>query len=133
MRNVLVFRYNGTIEEFTVPAGGAGLYFFYTIFFAENQEIAHFLIRINDQPICQAGSDMDSSGTNDNGTPSCAALATLVEGIEHVPTLNKSRVGVAQHKFRSQHRSDSIQGTDYIDNYFFLNLKVSRAKIENPK
>ena len=31
------------------------------------------------------------------------------------------------------HRSDSIQGTDYIANYFFLNLKVSRAKIENPK
>ena len=31
------------------------------------------------------------------------------------------------------HRSDSIQGTDYIANYFFLNLKVSKAKIENPK
>ena len=31
------------------------------------------------------------------------------------------------------HRSDSIQGTDYIASYFFLNLKVSRAKIENPK
>ena len=31
------------------------------------------------------------------------------------------------------HRSDPIQGTDYIANYFFLNLRVSRAKIENPK
>ena len=31
------------------------------------------------------------------------------------------------------HRSDSIQGTDYIANYFFLNLRVSRAKIQNPK
>ena len=28
------------------------------------------------------------------------------------------------------HMSDSIQGTDYIATYFFLNLKVSRAKIE---
>ena len=31
------------------------------------------------------------------------------------------------------HRHDSIQGTDYIVNYFFLNLRVSRAKIENLK
>ena len=32
-----------------------------------------------------------------------------------------------------KHRSGSIQGTDHIANYFFLNLKVFRAKIENPK
>ena len=31
------------------------------------------------------------------------------------------------------HGSDSIQGTDYIANYFFLNLRVSKAKIENLK
>ena len=31
------------------------------------------------------------------------------------------------------HRRDSIQGTDYVANYFFLNVKVSRAKIENLK
>ena len=29
------------------------------------------------------------------------------------------------------HRRDSIQGTDYIVNPFFLNLKVSRITIEN--
>ena len=28
-----------------------------------------------------------------------------------------------------KHRRDSIQGTDYIANYFFLNLTVSRANI----
>ena len=28
-------------------------------------------------------------------------------------------------------RRDSIQGTDYIANPFFLNLKVSRTTIEN--
>ena len=32
----------------------------------------------------------------------------------------------------AQHRPDSIQGTDYIANYF-LNLRVSGAKIENLK
>ena len=31
------------------------------------------------------------------------------------------------------HRRDSIQGTDYIATYFFLNLRISRAKIENLK
>ena len=31
------------------------------------------------------------------------------------------------------HRCDSIQGTDYIATYFFLNLRISRAKIENLK
>ena len=36
-------------------------------------------------------------------------------------------------KGRLLHRRDSIQGTDYIATYFFLNLKVSRAKIENLK
>ena len=33
---------------------------------------------------------------------------------------------------QTKHRSDSIQGTDYITNYF-LNLRVSRTKIENLK
>ena len=31
------------------------------------------------------------------------------------------------------HRSDPIQGTDFIANYFFLNLSVSRTNIENLK
>ena len=31
------------------------------------------------------------------------------------------------------HRRDSIQGTEYIANYFFLNLKVSGPKIQNLK
>ena len=32
---------------------------------------------------------------------------------------------------KPEHRRDSIQGTDYIANPFFLNLKVSRTTIEN--
>ena len=31
------------------------------------------------------------------------------------------------------HRRDSIQGTDYIANPFFLNLKVLRTTVENLK
>ena len=34
---------------------------------------------------------------------------------------------------RFNHRRDSIQGTDYIATYFFLNLRISKAKIENLK
>ena len=33
--------------------------------------------------------------------------------------------------FPHTHRRDSIQGTDYITNPFFSNLKVSRTMIEN--
>ena len=32
---------------------------------------------------------------------------------------------------KPNHRHDSIQGTDYIANPFFLNLKVSRKMIQN--
>ena len=32
---------------------------------------------------------------------------------------------------RIEHRCDSIQGTDYIANPFFVNLRVSKTKIEN--
>ena len=35
--------------------------------------------------------------------------------------------------YESTHRRDSIQGTDYIANYFFLNLRVSWTKNENLK
>ena len=44
----------------------------------------------------------------------------------------RSRVDLAVND-QQLHMSDSIQGTDYIATYFFLNLKVSRAKIENLK
>ena len=32
-----------------------------------------------------------------------------------------------------RHRLVSLQGPDYTANYFFLNLRVSRTKIENQK
>ena len=79
-KNILVFRYNSTTGEFTVPAGGAGLYFFYTNFLADEQEFADFRIRLNGGQICVAYADMNNVGVNDNGTPSCAVLAILAEG-----------------------------------------------------
>ena len=56
-------------------------------FFADEHEGAHFRIRVNDQPICQASCDMTNSAA-DNGTPSCAAVATLTEGTENIPALH---------------------------------------------
>ena len=84
----LEFRYNSTTGEFTVPAAGAGLYFFYTNFFADEQDFVDFFIRVNGQNICGAFADMNNIGVNDNGTPSCAAVATLAEGIK---ILHKSK------------------------------------------
>ena len=36
-------------------------------------------------------------------------------------------------RVKSVHRRDSIQVTDYVANYFFMNLKVSRVNIEDLK
>ena len=40
------------------------------------------------------------------------------------------KVGLVKYRLIT-HRRDSIQGTDYIANYFVLNLRVSRTTIEN--
>ena len=74
-------RYNSETGQFTVPVGGAGLYFFYTSFFAQDEQFADFLIRVNGTAICQAECDGNEAGTNDNGAPSCAAVTTLTEGM----------------------------------------------------
>ena len=81
-KELLVFRYNSTTGQFVVPTGGAGLYFLYTNFLADEQEFANFFIRVNDQAICGAFSDMNDIGVNDNGTPSCGSVAILIEGIK---------------------------------------------------
>ena len=65
-----------------------------------------------------------------SGTP--AIVATQEEGLLPVWVLDFGQLYQAApvHPF---HRRDSIQGTDYIANYFFLNLRVSRAKIKKSK
>ena len=46
--------------------------------------------------------------------------------------LQRDMCGLSEHD-QSYHRWDSSQGTDYIANDFFSNVRVSRTKIENLK
>ena len=72
-------RYDNTTGQFTVPAGGAGLYFLYTNLYSDDENLADFVIRVNGAAVCEGSSDMNQS-PGDNGTPSCGAVAVLTEG-----------------------------------------------------
>ena len=50
-------------------------------FWADDQEFAHFTIRVNGDILCYGDADMTSSGSDDNGEPSCAGVVTLNEGM----------------------------------------------------
>ena len=74
------FRYDSSTGEFTVPAGGAGLYFIYTNLYADDEKVADFVVQVNGVDLCEASSDMNHS-PGDNGTPSCGAVTILAEGM----------------------------------------------------
>ena len=75
-------RYDSTTGQFTVPVGGAGLYFLYTNFYDNDEKFADFIIRVNSVAVCEGSSDLNQS-PGDNGTPSCGAVAVLAEGTMH--------------------------------------------------
>ena len=66
--------------RFTVPVGEAGLYYFYTDLYTNDPEDLYFAIRVNEQFLCRAILDIFAEGPNDNGSPSCGAVALLEEG-----------------------------------------------------
>ena len=65
-----------------MPSGGAGLYFFYTNFYADDSKVTDFVIRVNGAELCNAKADMDGASA-DNGIPSCGAVIVLAEGTNH--------------------------------------------------
>ena len=76
-----IYRYNSSTGLFTVPSGGAGLYFLYINFYADDMKIVDFVIRVNGGQVCYARGDQNNEGgAGDNATPSCAAVTTLLEG-----------------------------------------------------
>ena len=77
-------RYDSSTGQFTVPPGGAGLYFLYVNFFTAPLQDVDFGIRVNGQLLCSAHSDMDSANGNDRGTPSCGAVAALTDGTANI-------------------------------------------------
>ena len=64
-----------------MPQDEAGLYYFYTDLYTNDPEDLYFAIRVNEQFLCRAALDIRAEGPDDNGSPSCGAVALLTEGI----------------------------------------------------
>ena len=63
-----------------MPSGGDGLYYLYVNLYAAEQRYTVFTVRVNEVAVCEARADQDHASGDDNGTPSCGAVATLVKG-----------------------------------------------------
>ena len=77
---------------FTVPSGGAGLYYFYVNFWSTEGENAIFDVRVNEVLRCRAESDEAVTTPDDNGTPSCGFVTTLSEGKSLFDSLTSSSI-----------------------------------------
>ena len=64
---------------FTVPAGGAGLYYFNTHVTGADGEYSWFHLKKNDVTLCSMLPDANNGG-NDHPAASCAATVELNEG-----------------------------------------------------
>ena len=90
--------YNSGTGVFTVPTGGAGLYYFFAHFAFEHNrgDFASFAIRKNGAVLALAFND-DISGSGDTGSSSCGAATVLEEGESNEPPFliqvtNKHRI-----------------------------------------
>ena len=78
---VASYRYNSETGQFTVPPGGAGLYFFHIDMWVVGGELARFVITVNGVELCKAESDTTYTGDpSDDQATSCGAIALLEEG-----------------------------------------------------
>lgn len=77
---VLPCRYDPQTGKFTVPPGGAGLYYFSTYLLIGNGEYGRFIIRVNENILCTAIGDESSNAGNDVPQATCSALTQLEEG-----------------------------------------------------
>ncbi len=74
-------RYNKSTGAFTVPPGGAGLYYFSTHLSIQwGQHAAFHMKKNNDEAICKALGDNDNNGAGDAAQGFCSGLAQLEEG-----------------------------------------------------
>ena len=65
---------------FTVPSGGAGLYYFYVHVLVSVGEEADFRLEKNHELLCGLLGDNSAGGARDYDTGTCAATVMLDEG-----------------------------------------------------
>lgn len=75
------FRYDRRTGTFTVPSGGAGLYYFSIYLLVGNGEYGRFSIRVNAEILCTAYGDESSNSGNDQPQATCSGLFLLLEGM----------------------------------------------------
>ena len=75
-------RYNSSTGEFTVPSGGAGLYFLYVNFWVIGGKWVRFYVKLNNSDVCKAEIDTRATGsTADRYHAASGALTILTEGM----------------------------------------------------
>ena len=75
-------RYNSSMGEFTVPSGGAWLYFLYVNFYVIGGKYVLFDVKVNNSQVCKVEVDTVATGsTADRYQADSGALTLLREGI----------------------------------------------------
>ena len=87
--------YDGATGEFTVPSGGAGLYYIYAHFLFQTGKLVWIRMQVNDVDLCVAFEDGVNAPSYGGG--SCGAVVPLQEGslmkimnIKTLPSFKKS-------------------------------------------
>ena len=72
-------RYNSRTGVFTVPDGGAGLYYMSTYLVSDHGKYARFIMYRNNEGLCCIHEDFNES-PGDSGSGSCSVAAELNKG-----------------------------------------------------
>ncbi len=76
-------RYNGNTGIFTVPPGGAGLFYLSTYLLVDDGEKGVFDMLVNGNKVCTAYADHNDGGDWDYAQAACSGLAWLKEGTKN--------------------------------------------------
>ena len=121
--------YNGATGEFTVPSGGAGLYYFYGHFVFDTGESVWIRLQVNDGDICVAYEDGRNGPTY--GGSSCGAVVLLQEG--SIKKTKKLKITFINYNGESMqiivfhNLSFLLLPTNVVCDVIFLHLSVSHS------
>ncbi len=66
--------------KFTVPPGGAGMYYFSVYLSVDDGEFAWVDITVNGDTMCRSNGDNAQGSSSDYAQSTCSGLAKLIEG-----------------------------------------------------